>query len=729
MVQVGSLGLIGSVRDWLPRLTVIGLGIAGVLPPLVFVVEPVDLGGVAAVPIAIVLTVLLIVMPAMAGLAAALLGLDGVREGFRVRGDKEHEQAVLRVFVGVVLVGYTFALAATPPVISMIAACQIAASLGLAGAWLLLLLAMLDPGTSPLRRHGATIFDAAIVSAFLHYGGDLTAAWQPLYLLASFYVGLRFGPAAFAAATIAGLAGFASVIATTPFWQRQAMLAAGLWVALAILPAVLARIMREIAAARAEAMSARTAQKRFLSAIGEALHAPFDATGHPAADAMRTRLADLVDFAAIEAGALAPATEPFDLHRVVNDALAPRRMQAIESEVRLRVRIDPQLPYRLRGWPRQFGQIVDQLAGRAIEAPGVSAVHVALDAAEDGARRAQLRLVVRDDGQAAGEAPALVERLVALMRGTIAAHEHAVTVTLPLAIDDAAMAGEPNLDLRNCVVLIATEDGEFAGDLAAPLAAWQGDPRWIDGFDGTLGFDRLDAGACSVLIVDGRQRLLPALSFAHRAVTGAAGPSFTVLIAEAAQVDGVVELSDGALDAVLPARADHRLLATALRALPLWRSAPARPIVMSASADAPTPAAAPQVTPISAHPRFGAEAAVVDARAIAALRGLGAGDGFLGEIVDAFRTDAAQIMQRISRAAAAGDSGGFGRGLLALRSCAANLGGTRLSELLLSLREIGARELAEQGGALVDRLGDELRRFETALLDFLPEPADAQSGA
>jgi hypothetical protein len=64
-----------------------------------------------------------------------------------------------------------------------------------------------------------------------------------------------------------------------------------------------------------------------------------------------------------------------------------------------------------------------------------------------------------------------------------------------------------------------------------------------------------------------------------------------------------------------------------------------------------------------------------------------------------------------------------------LRSCAANLGGTRLSELLLSLREIGARELAEQGGALVDRLGDELRRFETALLDFLPEPADAQSGA
>jgi hypothetical protein len=148
---------------------------------------------------------------------------------------------------------------------------------------------------------------------------------------------------------------------------------------------------------------------------------------------------------------------------------------------------------------------------------------------------------------------------------------------------------------------------------------------------------------------------------------------------------------------------------------------------MPAAIEAPTPAA--PVTPISAHPRFGTEAAIVEPRAIEALRGLGAGEGFLGEIVEAFRTDAAHIMQRISRAAAAGDSGGFGRGLLALRSCAANLGGTRLSVLLLSLREIGAHELAEQGEALVERLGDELRRFETALLAFLPEPAGAQSGA
>jgi len=78
-------------------------------------------------------------------------------------------------------------------------------------------------------------------------------------------------------------------------------------------------------------------------------------------------------------------------------------------------------------------------------------------------------------------------------------------------------------------------------------------------------------------------------------------------------------------------------------------------------------------------------------------------------------------MQRLVRAAAAADSAGFARGLNALRSCAANLGGTRLCEVLLSLREVGADELREQGSVLVQRLGDELARLDAALAEFAEE--------
>src|SRR5580704_18605381 len=54
------------------RLTVFGLGIAGVLPPLAFTARPGELGLIGGVPVAIALTGLLILAPAFVGLVAAV---------------------------------------------------------------------------------------------------------------------------------------------------------------------------------------------------------------------------------------------------------------------------------------------------------------------------------------------------------------------------------------------------------------------------------------------------------------------------------------------------------------------------------------------------------------------------------------------------------------------------------------------------------------------------------
>jgi HPt (histidine-containing phosphotransfer) domain-containing protein len=431
------------------------------------------------------------------------------------------------------------------------------------------------------------------------------------------------------------------------------------------------------------------------------------------------------------------------------------------------------LPYRLRGWPQQLAQIVDYLTARALEVSTEGAVEgsvgVTVDAAGRDSRRVRLRLTVRDEGEPIDPADAdalfdpfaarpgtpgtgehgafglaVVRRLVELMGGEIVCGNGtgaggAITVTLPLALDDPSV--EIALDLERCLVLIATEDSQFASELAEPLNAWNADPRWIDSFENSLGFvDRRDARACSVLIVDGRHRKLAALSFAHRAVTSDAPPSFVLFIAERTQVGGLVELADDELDAVLPGPLDNQLFANALHALPLWHGVPARPVIVSAQPEEPLPeppplfdpaeiaAPAPQVTPIAAHPRFAAEAPVIDQRAVAALRRLGGGDAFLGEVLDSFRADAKEIIQRLVRAAASADSAGFARGLHALRSCAANLGGTRLCEVLLSLREVGAQELREQGSVLVQRLGDELARLDASLAAFADERGERVSG-
>ncbi len=784
----------------LARLAVVGLGIAGVLPPLAFAARPGSLGFVGVVPVSIALTALLILTPALVGLVAALLGLEGVRDSFRARGDKEHEQAVLRVFMMAAAVAYGFGAEAFG---GDAASCQVVAALGLAGGWLFLLLTILDPVASPLRYYTGIVFDAILLAAFLHFGGMLTAPWFPLFLLTAFYAGFRFGPAALAVAGAAGVIGFAVVVATTPFWQQQYLLAGGLLIAMVVLPAYVGSMAREVAESRAAAAAAQAARTRFLMVISQALRAPLDAiignageradeerrdggteplAMRPSARSLLSQVSNILDFSAIEAGAFVPAVEAFDLHRVVNEVLADRRVEAKAHGLNLRVHIDPALPYRLRGWPQQLAQIIDYLVARAIEVTESGAVRVSIDGAGGAGEKIGLRLRVRDEGdpimRADAEAMfdpfagsgepgaraalgshgafglAVVRRLVELMGGKIAVKDSdgakggSFELIVPLAVDEAALDSE--LDLGHCRVLIATEDSQFASEIAEPLNAWHGDPRWIEGFAGTFDFaGQGDSGACSVLIVDGRTHVLAALSFAHRAVSGPAAPSFVLVVAEPGQIDGLVELADGALDGVLAAPLNDQLLANALHSLPLRHGASLRPVPVPepaaavapseapqslfaeppAAATAPVAAAASQVTPISLHPRFAAETPTVDARAIAALRGLGDGDEFLAEIIDSFRAETKDIMNRIVRAAAAADAAGFARGLHTLRSCAANLGGTRLCELLLAMRDISERELGEQGSGVVQRLGDELARLDAALIEFLPERGVTRHGA
>ena len=773
----------------LARLTVFGLGIAGVLPPLAFTARPGDLGMVGAVPVSIAVTALLIVAPALVGLVLAVFGLEAVRESFRVRGDKEHEQAVLRVFVAALAVAYGFVAAIRGDAAG---ACQIVAALALAGAWGFLLLNIFDPMPSPLRCYAAAVFDAAALSAFLHFGGVLTAPWFPVFLLAAFYAGFRSGSAALLFASAVNALGFAAVVATTSFWQQQVLLAGGLGFAMVALPAYVGSMVREVAQSREAAAAAQAARTRFLMVISQALRAPLDAMigtvgggerGNPEPEAMvpsaralLSQVNNVLDFSAIEAGAFTPTVEAFDLHLVVNEILADRRAEAKARGLRLRIHIDPALPYRLRGWPQQLAQVLDYLVARAVEVTEDGAVWVTIDAAGGAGPKVDLRITVRDQGPrlTAEDAEAIfnpftanaasrtrpasahgafglavVRRLVELMGGQIAIDSAAATggafaITVPLTVDEPATDAE--FDLGHCLVLIASEDSQFASDLAEPLNAWHGDPRWIEGFDGTLGFAERRDSACSVLIVDGRSHVLAALSFAHRAVSAPAAPSFVLVVAEAAQLDGLIDLTDGELDGVLAAPLDNRLLANALHSLPLWRGARPRPVMMPMVADLPATVGeapghvldppippevepVPQVTPISMHPRFAADTPTIDARAIAALRGLGDGDDFFVEVIDSFRAETKEIMNRIVRAAAAADAAGFARGLHALRSCSANLGGTRLCELLLAMRDVTVRELREQGSGVVQRLGDELARLDAALVEYLPERGATRRGA
>jgi HPt (histidine-containing phosphotransfer) domain-containing protein len=136
----------------------------------------------------------------------------------------------------------------------------------------------------------------------------------------------------------------------------------------------------------------------------------------------------------------------------------------------------------------------------------------------------------------------------------------------------------------------------------------------------------------------------------------------------------------------------------------------------------PPPAAVEErITPIAAHPKFAPEKpATVDPRVVDGLRALGGGPGFLRELIESFRADARQLMERLYQAAATADPTAFARGLIALHRASGQLGGAELCELAASLQRITASELRQHGAAHVKRLDAEIDRLAAALMEYLP---------
>jgi HPt (histidine-containing phosphotransfer) domain-containing protein len=275
------------------------------------------------------------------------------------------------------------------------------------------------------------------------------------------------------------------------------------------------------------------------------------------------------------------------------------------------------------------------------------------------------------------------------------------------------------LDLGRRVVLLATEDDVLARTLAEPLAVWNAEPSWPGDIEAALvDLARSPVTPRPVVIIDGRARLLSALSLGLRAARLGGGAPFVLLIAEGAQIGSLGNIDEHGIGGFIPAPVSEESLATALAALPL-AAAPPPPVAPLADPAEKAPAA--QVTPIAAHPKFAAEgAAALDPRVIDRLRALGGGANFAGEVIGAFRSEAQRIMAGIDEAAVAGDTALFAQRLMALRRAAGHVGGIRLSELAASLQGVTAADLHQRGAEHIQLLNAEIVRLAATLAEVLP---------
>lgn len=655
-------------RAWLTRpsfLIALGLGAAGVFPPLVLAVLPDGLALLAAPRFGIVLVASLIFAPAIAAAAITLQGFGIVLSRLRAEADTAYRQAIGRVLLGALVFGWVFGLWARSPAGLAAVQCILVASLNLGAAWLFLLYLMFDPARAPMVRHVALVADMALLSLLLAAGGVSTAALAPIYLYVATGYADQHGPREQAVAIGLGVFLFAAVVAVTPYWRGQLLSAAGVLAAVILLPTYVGARLRRLEEGRTRAEIANAAKDRFLLILDEDLRGPLrtiaragtgvdrGATDSNQGDAlarvrlnariMLLELDDALNSVKLGVGASGPESRTFDLYRLANGAVAALRAAASECGALLDLRIDPKLPYQLYGWPHQLRQVLIGLATNALRDAGKAKVRIDLGAADFGPQTVILRVAVSttlgdgslgaDDTLASdGARPplglAVVERVVEAMGGRLIVdvgqgRDISLTAELPFAIDQAFLLRP--LDLAGLPVLIVSHDAQLADELIEPLEAWRGEPRWIGAEAAALDYlDAFESGARrALLIVDGRADVLRSLSWAHRAVALCAPePPHILFIADEARIDSIIGLADGELDVILPAPLTPDVLRSALHSLmiepaeelsaglqsPSLPRLPRRSIVNEPSGDEPADAAPLREREIALAPRQDAPA-------------------------------------------------------------------------------------------------------------------------
>jgi len=276
------------------------------------------------------------------------------------------------------------------------------------------------PRRSVVRRLLAMTGDLGIVSWQLHAGGEATSVFFPLYLWVIFGNGFRFGISYLLAAMTIGIAGFASVVATTPFWRGHTHLSAGLLLGLFVLPLYAGRLIRKLSAATRQAEQASQAKSLFLASVSHELRTPLNAVigmgdllqqtqldaeqkemariGHDAARALLTLIDGILDFSRIEAGQMPHQETSFELPTLLAETRSILLTQAQAKRLRLRLHVAAGTPVALRGDRRHLQEILLNLAGNAVKFTERGEVVIAVQgtSSEDG--RLQLRVEVSDTG-------------------------------------------------------------------------------------------------------------------------------------------------------------------------------------------------------------------------------------------------------------------------------------------------------------------------------------------
>ncbi|MBN8728625.1 MAG: response regulator [Xanthomonadales bacterium] len=346
-----------------------------------------------------------------------------LKERFTRRPDSEHGQAIVRLVIVGLFLGYLFALVRIAggehaPVAA--AALKFVLLDAIAGAIILAWIAW-RPGISHPRRVLGMLADFGCIAAIMTLSGQELAPLYTIVMWVTIGNGLRFGPRYLFAAIGLASASFLWVILTTPFWRENFALAWGLLAGLVAIPLYLASLLRALTRATEDARRANQAKSAFLANMSHEFRTPLNGVVGMSELLATTRLTpeqrecagviqasarsllalveDVLDISAIEAGKLRRMDTEFDLSELLASVRGMLQPLADGKRIAFALDVDAAVPLKLRGDGGHLRQILVNLVSNAIKFTEEGSVRVHVAALHPPAEnRVWLRIVVDDTG-------------------------------------------------------------------------------------------------------------------------------------------------------------------------------------------------------------------------------------------------------------------------------------------------------------------------------------------
>ena len=337
------------------------------------------------------------------------------------RPDSEHEQAAIRVGMGIGILVYLHLALSTDGGIQPDEWKLLLSILSFLPLSLLILLGIIiRPGVSAVRRLMGMVIDIGFATYILFAMGNIGSPLVVVYLWVTFGNGFRYGDRYLGISALLSVCGFTLVLNTSNYWSEHRTLGVGLLIGLVVLPLYVSTLIRRLNSALKRAEEASRAKSQFLANMSHEIRTPLNGvigmihllmetplnpeqkdsaqTIQASARTLLSLIENILDISKIEAGKMVLETTDLDLHALIHSTAAMLAPQARAKGLELIVHIAPETPFLLRGDPLHLRQVLINLIGNAIKFTEKGSIEVRVQLLEEGPVSAHLHFEVIDTG-------------------------------------------------------------------------------------------------------------------------------------------------------------------------------------------------------------------------------------------------------------------------------------------------------------------------------------------